>query len=257
MSRFIDKLKQVSQVVSQPVGFRLSQAVPSKPKMLLIASLVEANMDSLASDVAGADAGLLRIPKLNSGAKTLQKIAQAMPEIPWGGWLGESNQKGVEQLVKAGCDFAVFPAAGTSLAILQDNEVGKILELEPSLNEGSLRAVNELPVDAVLIAGGQGQDEFLTWYHLILYQRFANSLTKPLLACIPPKVTATELQALWEANISGVIIEVEAGQPDRLKEVRQTIDKLSFVRRTRKKAEAFLPYVGRGETEIETEEEEE
>lgn len=256
MSRFIDRLKQVSQAVSQPVGFRPLPSAPSKPKMLLIARLAEANIDSLADDVAGADAALLHIPKLSSGAKTFQKISQTKPDIPWGGWLGESGQGGIGQIVKAGCDFVVFPAATTSLAILQDEEVGKVLEVESSLGEGSLAAINELPIDAVLIASEQGKDYFLTWHHLILAQRFANLLAKPLLAYIPPEVTAKELQALWEAKVSGVIIEVEAGQPDRLKELRQTIDALTFPsRRRRGKVEALLPYVGR-EPAIETEEEE-
>jgi len=257
MSKFIDKLNQASQAMPQPVGFRSSQPVPSKPKMLLIAGLAQANIDTLSDDVADADAGLLHIPQLSSGAKTLQNISQAMPNIPWGGWLGESGQGGIEQILKAGCDFVVFPAASTSLAILQDDGAGKILEVEPSLNEGSLRAINELPIDAVLIAGERKGDDFLTWHHLILFQRFANLLTKPLLVCIPPKVTSKELQALWEARVSGVIIEVEAGQPDRLKELRQTIDTLTFPsRRKWGKTEALLPYISR-ETVMEAEEEEE
>ena len=159
--------------------------------------------------------------------------------------------------MKAGCDFVVFPAAGTSLAILQDDGVGKILEVEPSLSEGSLRAINELPIDAVLIASERKGDDFRTWHHLIIVQRFANLLAKPLLVCIPPKVTAEELQALSEAKVSGLIIELEAGQADRLKKLRQTIDTLTFLSRHNKgKAEALLPYVGR-ETAMEVEEEEE
>ena len=258
MSRFIDKLNQVSRVVPQSMGFRKAQPVSGKPKILLIVSLAGASVGGLADYVVGADAGLLRIPKLSSGAKTLREMSQAVPDIPWGGWLKNIDKGGIKQMAKAGCDFVVFPAANTPLALLQNDEIGKILEVESSLSEGLLRAVNELPIDAVLIAGEQGEGYFLTWHHLMLFQRFADLLTKPLLASIPPNVTANELQALWEAGVDGVVIEVGAGQPvERLKELRQTIDKLVFpLQRKRGKAEALLPHIGR-ESSIVTEEEKE
>ncbi|GAI03531.1 unnamed protein product, partial [marine sediment metagenome] len=121
-----------------------------------------------------------------------------------------------------------------------------------------LRAANELPIDAVLIAAEREGEYFLTWRHLMLFQRFAGLLTKPLLASIPLNVTANELQALWEAGVDGVVIEVGAEQPaDKLKKLRQTIDKLTFPSpRKRGKAEALLPHIGR-EASIVTEEEEE
>ncbi len=258
MSRFIDKLNQVSRGVPQSMGFRKAQPVSEKPKILLIASLAETSVCGLADYVVGADAGLLPIPKLSSGAKTLKEMSQAVPDIPWGGWLRNIDGGGIKQMAKAGCDFVVFPAANTPLAILQNDEIGKILEVESSLSEGLLRAVNELPIDAVLITAEQQEEYRLTWHHLMLFQRFADLLTKHLLVSIPPNVTANELRALWEAGVDGVIIEVGAGQPaDRLKKLRQVIDKLAFPsRRKRGKAEALLPHIDR-EASIVTEEEEE
>jgi len=256
MSKLLDRLNQVSRAVPQPVGFRTSQPAPSKPRILLIASLAQADLDNLTDYMVGADAGLLRIPKLSSAAKILQKISQAMPDIPWGGWLMDSAQEGIKQTAKIGVDFVVFPAASTPLAILQDNKTGKVLEVESSLSEGSLRAVNELPVDAVLIANGAS--DFLTWHHLILFQRFANMLTKPLLVSLPSKVTSAELQALWEAGVDGVVVEIEIGEPDRLNGVRQLVDKLAFSsRRKRGKIEPSLRYVSQETGVVEEEEEEE
>ena len=245
MSQFIDRLNRVSRVTPQAMGFRVTRLVPEKPRILLIASLAGAGAGGLANYVAGADAGLLRIPKLSPGAKTLKEISQAAPDIPWGGWLRDINEGGIKQMAKAGCDFVVFPAANTPLALPQNDEVGKVLEVESSLSDGLLRTANELPVDAVLIASGQEGEHFLTWHHLMLFQHFADLLTKPLLASTPPDVTANELLALWKAGVDGVVIEAEAGQPvDRLKELRQAIDKLVFPsQRKREKAEALLPHI--------------
>jgi len=252
----VDELNRVSRAAPQSMGFRAAQPVSPKPKILLIASLVQVRVDGLADYVAGADAGLLHISELSSGVKTLQKVCQIAPDIPWGGWLRDIGRGGIEQIAKVGCDFVIFPAANTSLAIFQGDEVGKILEVEPSLSDGLLRAVNELPVDGVLIASEQAKGYFLTWHHLMLFQRFADLLTKPLLVSIPLIVTASELQALWEAGVDGVVVEVGVGQPaERLKKLRQLIDKIVFPSpRKRKKAEALLPYIGR-ETSVVTEEE--
>ncbi len=261
MSRFVDRLNQLSRAEPQPIGFRTAQPVSPKLKIQLVASLAQEGVESLANYVTGADAGLLRISKISSGTKTLQKMSQAVPDIPWGGWLQASGRGEIKQMTKAGCDFVVFPATNTPLTILQNDEVGKILEVEASLSEGLLRAVNELPIDAVLIAGEQGEGYFLTWQHLMLFQRFADLLTKPLLASIPLDVTAGELQALWEAGVDGVVVEVMAGQPqDRLKELRQVIDELAFPSpRKGQKAEPLLPRIGRetSVTSVEEEEEEE
>jgi len=256
MSKFIDKLNQVSRAVPQPVGFRMTQPLSLKPKILLVASLAQANVDDLADYVAGADAGLLHISELGSGVKTLQKISKVVPDIPWGGWLKGSCRGEIKQVVKASCDFVVFPAANTSLAIFQGGEVGKILEVGSSLSEGLLRAVDELSVDAVLIASEQEEGYFLTWRHLMLFKRFADLLTKPVLASAPSNITASELQVLWGAGVDGVVVEVGVGQPaGRLKELRKIINKLVPPSpRKSGKAEALLPYIGR-ETSVETEEE--
>ncbi len=258
MSRFIDKLNRLSRAEPQPIGFKATQPVSPKPKIQLVATLAQEDVEHLADCVAGADAGLLRISKISSGAKTLQKISQAFSDIPWGGWLQGSDPGGIEKMMKAGCDFVVFPTTNTPLAILQNDEVGKILEVEASLGEGLLRATNELPIDAVLIAGEQREGYFLTWQHLMLFRRFADLLTKPLLVSVPSNVTANELQALWEAGVDSVVVEVTVGQPqDRLKKLRQVIDKLAYPSpRKREKAEPLLPRIST-ETSIATAEEEE
>ena len=258
MSRFIDNLNRLLRAEPQPMGFKATQPALPRPRIQLVASLAQESVDHLAGYVAGADAGLLRISKVSSGAKTLQKISQTFSDIPWGGWLQDSGLEKVKQMVKVGCDFVVFPAINTPLTILQNDEVGKILEVEVSLSEGLLRATNELPVDAVLIASEQGESYFLTWQHLMLFQRFADLLTKPLLVPVPSTVTASELQALWEAGVGGVVVEVRVEQPqDRLKELHQAIDKLAFPSpRKREKAEPLLPRMVEEPSTITIEEEE-
>lgn len=256
MSEFIDRLRQISQTGPQPMGFRATQPTSAKPRIQLVASVAVEDINNLADYTTGADAALLRISKSDSGTKTLQKITEAEPELLWGVWPG-NNAKRTKQLVKSGCDFVVFPATSTSLAALQNDEVGRIVQVETTLSDDLLRAVNELPVDAVLIDNEQEGKYSLTWYHLMLFQRFVMLLTKPLLVMIPPKVTIKELQALWEAGVDGVVVETGAGQPtDELKRLRRIIDELAFPA-PQKKREALLPSTSKNtETMAEVEEEE-
>jgi len=257
MSKFIDKLSLVSEGRLKPMGFRMAaQGAPSKSRMLLVASVAEVDIDRLADDVGGADAGLLEIPKSSSGVKTLKKVCQAVSDIPWGGWLKEIGGKEIGQMAEVGGDFVVFPAASASLPILEEKKLGKVLEVEPGLDAGLLKAIDDLPVDAVLIAG-EGGKRFLTWHYLMLFRRYASLLTKPLLVSVPSEVAASELQALWEAGVGGVVAEVGIEAGGRLAELRQMIDKLPLPSPgKRRKAEPLVPYV-RGEAGVVAEEEEE
>ena len=262
MSVFIDKLKWLSRAApQQSIGFRAAQPASPIPKLQLVASLPQESVESLTDHTAGADAGLLRISRPGSAAKTLKEVSRTTSDIPWGWWLPGSGLKTTKQTSKSGYDFIVFPAADTPLALLQDGEAGKILEVATSLGEGLLRTTNTLPVDAVLVTSEQPEELSLTWQNLMLFRRFAALLTKPLLATIPSGVTAAELQALWEAGVSGVVTEIKDGQPeDSLKKLRQVIDKLTVPSpRRQEKIEPRLPGTSQepGQTTIEEEDEEE
>lgn len=258
MSKFIDKLKRVSQAAPQPIGFRRAEAVPAEAKIQLVARMGAGDIENPADYAAGADAVLVPISKSGSGVETLKEVSKAMPDIPWGGWLGDISAGKTKQMVAHGCDFVVFAASGTPIVLPQNDEPGKILEVEASLDEGLLRAVNELPVDAVLIAPEEEGSGVLTWYQLMRFQRFADLLAKPLLVSVPAGVSADELLVLWGAGVDGVVVEAGA---EGVKGLRQVIDKLTFpTPRKREKREVLLPRTereGRAVAEIEEEEEEE
>jgi len=241
------------------MGFRTVRTASSEPRILLIASLAQTgDADRLAGCVDGADAVLLRLAKSGPAAKTLQKTGASLPDLPWGGWLEDISAKKVEILVEAGCDFTVFPAASRILAAPQDDKVGKILQVEASLGEGLLRAINDLPVDAVLATDTSEADGSIAWHHLMLLQRLANLLVNPLLTMVSASVTAGELKALMEAGVGGMVVEADADKPGGLKELRRLINELPpRSLHKRRKAEALLPYAGSvKDTEPEEDEEE-
>jgi hypothetical protein len=238
MSKFIDKLKAVSQVGSQPMGFKKSATAPQKPKMLLAAALPEANAEGLADYINGADAGILIVPK----------TPPAKSDIPWGSWLKDSGEG---KLAEADYDFFVFPAY-TPLAVLQDSKAGKILEVGVSLGEGLLKTIDELPVDAVLATSEKDKGKLLSWRQLMLCRRCADLVNKPLLALVPATIGGSELEALWAAGVVAVVVETPP--KGRIAELRQIIDKVDFPPPSKqKKIEPLLPRTiergGEGEEE--------
>jgi hypothetical protein len=257
MSQFIEKLSRLSQGTTQPIGFRLGQPTPPRPKIQLVASLNQEDAESLVNYITGADAALLRISNLNSGSQALKKVSQGLADIPWGAWLKTSGQAGITSLIKAGCDFVIFPT-NTPLTVFSKEEVGKVLEVEASLSDGLLRVLNGLPIDAVFFAAEGKMEVSLTWQHLMFFQRLGDWLTKPLLVPVPAKVTGDELQTLWEAGVDGVVVAVTSElSPERFKELRQVINGLTFpAPRRREKPEPLLPRIS-AEAEEEEEEEEE
>jgi hypothetical protein len=238
MSDFIDKLNRLSRGEHQPIGFGIRKTDLPASKIQLVAVL---SPESDTGGADGADAVVLRISRAGSAAESLKTITDALPGIPAGVWL-KGGKAGMKQLGKAGCDFLVFPAADTPLAAVESGEMSLIVEVEQALNDGLIRTINELPADAVLVDSEEKSS--LTWRQRMVFQRFADLLTKPLLVLVPEKVTGGELVALWEAGVTAVV--VEAGEAGQVKKLRQEIDKSDFpTQQRREKSEALLPPTGK------------
>jgi hypothetical protein len=235
MSRLIDDLNRVAKVVPAPMGFRASRPAAAGPRLRLVAGLAGVEGADPAG-IEGADAVLLRLTK-GLGVKALQKMAGKLPEIPWGCWLEDAAAEKLKTLVEAGADFVVMTPSGPVAAAPQDDKTGKILQVDASLEDGLIRAVNDLPVDVVLAAGAATA---ATWEGLMRLQRLANLLDKPLLVPVPAGVTADELRRLWEAGVDGVVWEAD-GTAGKLRELRRAVE--AFPPRSRKKegAQAILP----------------
>jgi hypothetical protein len=248
MSRFVSRLKQVSQGIAQPMGFKAASTGQSQMKMLLVAGLAKAGSDKLPDCVAGADAGLIIAADAVSGTRAIKEASEAVSAIPWGGRLESIGADEMKQIAGAGGDFLVLPAASGVLSELEDSQMGTVLEIEMSLDEGLLSTVNRLPVDAALITAQPSEGPFLTWHRLMYLQRCADLLTKPLVVSIPLNLTAAELKVLWDTGVDGVIVEMGVRQPaGGLSELRRAIDGLPpATKRSRGKRAALLPYTTPG-----------
>ena len=141
-------------------------------------------------------------------------------------------------------------------AILHKEEVGKILMIEPSLDQSFVRAINGIKVDGVLISSG-GKDDFVAVEHLLFCRRFVELLEKPIVMALPSSVTKAELTDLWQAGLDGVVVSL-AQSVETLAELKKTIGGLPRGGRGRRaKVGVMLPHYGGFVATEEDEDEEE
>jgi hypothetical protein len=218
MSKIIDILKKQNQATPAPMGFRTSRAVEKPPTMTIIAD-VKVNGTAI-KNIAGADALLLRNAEAGMTAKNLQKAAKSLKDTPWGLYLDE-NEDDAAALSEAGCDFMIMSPASRVPAAPQDEKTGKFLQIDSAMDDGLLHAINDLPVDGVLLTDAFGESGSLVWHQLMIYRHVTAFIGKPVLAPVPATITEAELKALWNAGIDGIVVEVDAtgGDLQNLKEL--------------------------------------
>ena len=234
MSKFIERLQQVLTPPPQSMGFKTANSEQPKPRIQLVVNVIGGNLKFTLKELSEADTLVLPI------------AAAGISNMISGVRLVQGDDGEVEKSIKAEADFIILPANGKVLP--PDKKVGKILQIEAAITDVLLRAVNELPIDAVLLTESDGKNEgglALTWKRLMLIQRFSSLLNKPMLIKVLPDVEANELQVIWEAGVSGVIVTADAEQAAAIiPGLRKVIDKLSFpAKRKREKSLAIVPHI--------------
>jgi len=252
MSTLVDKLQSLSRVTAGPLGFHPSSSETKESAMLLIAGLAGADVgktEALAE--AGVDAALI----LNRSVdiRVIEQMVKAMSGVPLGVLLPDANKEELAEIVNTGCDFIVFDMT-TPIAVLEGGKVGKLLMVEPSLNQNLVRTINDIDIDGMLINKGEGS--VITVEHLLVCQRFSELLNKPLVMNLPALVTSTEFVSLWKAGIDGVVTPPTQSAKELI-ELRRMMRALpKEAKRRRSKLDVVLPRYG-GDLAAEEEEEEE
>ena len=93
MSKFIERLKLVSQPLPPPMGFGVAKAFADRPKIQLVALMVN-TAASLVGQLTMLDAIIVTSIKKNN------------PENIWGIWFKRGDADEAEQAIKANADFA-------------------------------------------------------------------------------------------------------------------------------------------------------
>ena len=229
MSKFIERLQQVLQPPAQSMGFISAKSEQARPRIQLVVDVAIGKSKSQIKELDKVDALLVPLSTVGAG------------KMISGVWLSKGNVEEIGESIKAGVDFVILPASGEVLP--PDKKIGKILQIEASISDVLLRTLSALPVDAVLIKEENGLA--LTWKRLMLIHRFSGLAGKPLMVEVLSTVTDTELQQIWEAGVSGIVVKTDAEQAeDVVLTLRNIIDKLTFPsKRKQEKSMAIVPHI--------------
>lgn len=256
MSKLLDKLEQLSEGRAQPLGFSSAASRTRILPMLLVACVpVEnAGLAALAAS-EGADALLFLVENWKKERQALAQISGTKADIPWGVSLKTVGTEEISQLTEMECDFAVFTPDRAPAALLREEKIGKVLQIDPSLGDNLVKAISRLSVDAVLLSLDGGDRYPLTVHQLMVYERLASVVGKHLLATMPPGLPVDDLESLWSLGVRAVVVDLTVAHPEqRLSQVKEAIQKLPTTRkRPGEKISAVLPAYREGPAEAPTE----
>lgn len=246
MSKLVEKLRQTSKGAAQPIGFRgTAAAAQSGSPMVLVASLTLSRAETSPSLLDKADAMLLK--------EAPGKNPTAFEGIPWGTFLKEGTTEEVDRLKEAGCDFVIFEPGLAPVVLLGEEGLGKIVQIDASLSDGMVRAVERLSIDGIYLKG----DSHLSVHWLMFCQHVANLVRKPVMAGAPLSITREALGQFQNTGLLGLVVELDRAGDKALSRLRETISSLPWTRRgARERYEPTIvqPVVGPGREEEETEE---
>ncbi len=234
MSKHIEKLERISEGRAQPIGFGAAANRAKILPMLVIASLPagSAKPDEVAAK-ADADALVLTIDNWKKEKDTLARIG-GKAHVLWGVSSQIVSREELDQLAEMKCDFVIFTPEKTPAAVLGEERIGKVLQIDPSMDDSLARAVARLSVDAVLLSLPGRDQSPLTIHQLMVYERLAANSGKHLLAALPPSSPADDMESWWSLGVRGVVVDMTVDHADeKMSQVKEAIRKLPT---TKKKA---------------------
>ena len=241
MSKLLDRLERVNRGPTASLGFGAAARVEKTRAMALVGTLSDPGKAvEGASDLAKIDADGALIDGLD--LKKIQKqLAQALDTVPWGVRVPGLNSEQVSQYKEQGCDFMAFPAGNALLEALGEADTAYILSIQPDIDDKLLRAIETLPVDAVLLPF-KSADPPLTLQHLLTISSVRRAFSKYLLLELPGAPTSKEMEALRDIGVNGLVVDTTVVSAEKLAGLHEEL--LALPRRKRDRSEratAILP----------------
>lgn len=243
MSKLADKIRKVTRIQSQPIGFGAARAA-AEPTLVLAARCDDA---SSAADLVrrGADAVIVGSSRSPASVSAAAAVKGAIA----GAWVPGKAAGEAKAYHDGGFDFIVFDPDRTAATAMLDEDAGYVMALPADLGDAETRALDSFQLDALDVGAITG---LLTVRRQIDLRRLSAMTRKPLMAAIPGDIEVAELEALRDANV--VVVVAEGGSA--VERLRKTIDALPPRRRRKESEDRPVPLVPRT-TGVDTEEEEE
>ena len=239
MSKLSEALQRKRRGESARVmGFGARAA--AKDRALLLGVTGVSAKEAGAALKAGADFVAVNARNAAAGVKALDALDG---DGLAGAQIAALDAEGVKTLEAAGADFVIADPKGAAAGVV-DSDLGLVLEAEEAWEEGRLRALAPLSLDAVLV---REPVERFTVARRISLARVAALCGAPLIVTVGAGASSADLGALRESGAGGVVppAGTKAGKLAALIEQLEAVP----LRSPRKRGEggfAIVPAAGGG-----------
>ncbi|MSQ06217.1 MAG: hypothetical protein EXR54_09660 [Dehalococcoidia bacterium] len=238
MGKFLDLMERIANGSPAGLGFGAARAtkVPSMALITLVSGHHAHGLKTVATLVP--DATLVSGLK---GPAALGDIKGGLPAAPWGVSIEGLSEAEAKEYREHGCDLLAFPLQGTMAAALDEEEVGRVLCLEPHVQEPELRAIDTLPVDALLVNMTVVSGPW-SLQDLMAIGAISRRSSKYVLVSVSQPPGKKDLEALRDLGVRGLVLDVGAVSLEVLKELKTTLLEMPRKRPQRKeRTTAILP----------------
>ena len=237
MSRLLDRLERVNRGATNSMGFGNVARAEKVPPMVLLGTLSDPGKSAQGASILaqiGADGALIEGMSVE---EIKEKLIKPLDKVPWGIGVQELVGEQTSHYREQGCDFVAFGPERTLLGALEDEDPAYILYIQPDMDERTLRAIEDLPVDAVLMSM-KSVEPPLTLQHLITIASVRNEFSKYLLLEVTGVLTPRELEGLRDIGVDGLVVDATAHSAEELEGLRDSL--LALSRRQRDKSRGSL-----------------
>ena len=262
MSKFLDRMEQISRGAPAPLGFGVAR--PEKVPGMALVGLITSDYSTGVSAVAelAPDAALVAG---GPGQTSISELAQPLgSKLPWGVRATSITQEEAQAYQESGCDLLAFPLEGTPVAAVATDEIARILCVDPDMEEREFRAIMTLPVDVLLLSmsGHSGPWTLSELAAVGSVSRRAGD--KYILVEVSQPPDGKELEALRDIGVHGLVVDVGQVSAEALAGLKKGLLEMPRQRpgrRTRRDAilpgSAFLPGEALGREDEDEEEDDE
>ena len=174
-------------------------------------------------------------------SKELTDNADSLEGLIWGVSASGIDQERMATLKEAGCDFIVFDSSANA-AVLNDEDLGKIMRVGKDLSEGSAAAINDLPIDGALFT----TDDLrlpLSVQDLIDIESVRGMLGKPFMVDVPTDLSTPELEVIRDTGTAALAVDVLS---KAVRELAERVDSLKPKRHRSGRRDELTPSVPLG-----------
>lgn len=239
MSRFLKRLEQISSAAPAPMGFGVVRGQRT-PGMALVGLVSRDYLTGIPAVGALAPDAALLAGAVDGAA--MKQARQSLGEAtPWGVRVSSLTDEDAKAYSDGGCDLLAFTLQSTTLGAVASDNIARILSIEADIELERLRALDSLPVDALLLPMTNVTGPW-TLEDLAAVAAVSRRVSKYVLLEVSRPPGAAELVALRDAGVHGLVIDLAPAPSGSLTDLKASL--LNMPRRRparRERAAALLP----------------